>query len=161
MAVTILGISIGTRTIGIAAMRNGELIRYDVKIFKGKWSEKKLETILLAIEALIKHYQVKNVALKAPDPLHSSSNLVALYSHILLRIRKQELAVVEYSLEDLKIFCKVQARSKAGIMDYMVESYPELRRVYLKEVNNSHPYYIKMFEAIAAAKLLAEEIAHV
>jgi len=46
--------------------------------------------------------------------------------------------------------------TKGDLMEFITEKYPVLRKQYLKEKNNLEPYYLKMFEAIAAARILAQ-----
>lgn len=154
---TILGISPGTRTMGLGVIRNGELVEWQVKSFKGSWSKEKLKLILETIENLCDHFQVTDVALKVVSPLHSSKNLLVLTDRISDLAKKNKVRIYKFTGQDLKQ--KVGSQGKNSLNDLMesiTHTYPVLKREYLKERNNLNPYYLKMFEAIAAAGLVGQ-----
>ncbi|MBK6484068.1 MAG: hypothetical protein IPG01_13285 [Chitinophagaceae bacterium] len=157
MALTILGISPGTRIMGLGAIRNGELLEWQVKTFKGSWSKEKLNVIMETIVSLCDHYQVTDLALKIVSPLRSSKNLVILTNRISEMAEKNKIHLSRFTVHDLKL--KAGPNSKHSVddmMEFITEKYPVLKREYIKERNNLNPYYLKMFEAIAAA-LIAEK----
>lgn len=152
MAKTILGISPGTRIIGIAIMQNGELIDYRVKCFKYRWTKAKQSRILAYIEKLIEYYEVRVVVLKFPDPTRSSRQLEYLKEQIREMIKRKRVRTYSYATVTVKLGLGIKGTNKNGLLTHIAELYPELRKIYLKEINNRHSYYNKMFEAIAIAK---------
>jgi len=151
MAATILGISLGTKLIGVAVMRDGELIEHRVRTFKKRWSKDKEKTILTYIEKLIEYYSVSHVALKTPDPLKSSKRLDQLNENV-KEIVQKKTELHNYSLPTVKLGLAIKSHNKNSFMEQIAERYPELRKIYLKEINNRHSYYERMFEAIGVAR---------
>lgn len=156
METIILAINPGKRNLGIAVLRGRELIDWKVKTFTGRWSKEKLNSILEIISQLHDYRRVTVFAMKSVDPLRASPQLIALSTHLILQARKRKVKVMEFSLDDLKQHYGIYRGRKDEIMNCIAEQYPELRKEYLKERNNLRPYYLKMFEAVAAARILAD-----
>ena len=97
----ILGISPGTRTMGLAVLRRGELIEWRVKTWKGAWSKEKLEYILREIEKMCEYFQVTGGAIKKVAPLRSSAQLDVLTDHLIANTQKNDLHIATYSLPEL------------------------------------------------------------
>lgn len=155
MATTILGISPGTRTMGVGVIQNGELVEWQVKIFKGRWSKEKLDIIMKNIQSLCDHFQVTDVALKVVSPLRSSRNLLTLTNRITELAEKHKIRISRFTVQDLRLKIGLHGkRSMDELMEHITQKYPVLKREYLKERNNLNTYYLKMFEAIAAARLV-------
>jgi len=158
MGPIILGISPGTRLLGIAVFRNRELVEWQVKSFKQHWSVSKLEAILRVIEQYVEHYQVKTIAMKITSPAHASPGLQLLTKKIVQRARQQGIIIFPFTLHDIKCMLqRNQKQSRYALMEFLAEKYPILRKAYLKEMNNENPYYLPMFEAIAVARLVHSE----
>jgi hypothetical protein len=157
MARALLGISPGTRIIGIAVLVKGELVEWKVKTFKEKWCDDKQAAILSIIEKLIAYYDVKTIALKKIDPLKSSFQLDSLVFEIERLGMDRDIEVKRYSLSDLNYDSRPRKRDgKAKLTESIVEKHPELKKEYFKERNNRREYYTKMFEAIAMAERCRE-----
>ena len=157
MAGALLGISPGTRIIGIAVIIKGELVEWKVKSFKEKWCREKQTAILSIIEKLIEHYDVKVLSLKKIDPLKSSKQLDSLVVAIEKLGKNKGIEVKGYSLADLDYGNRSGKRDgKVKLTEKIVEKYPELKKEYFKERNNRRDYYTKMFEAIAIAERCRE-----
>ncbi|HYV94625.1 MAG TPA: hypothetical protein VE978_22820 [Chitinophagales bacterium] len=152
MAEIILGISPGTRIIGIAVLRNGELIDYGVKCFKERWTQTKKRSLLSNVDKLMEYYGVTVVAIKSCDPTRSSQQLELLSKEIVKVCESKKITVYSYGNATLKLSLGIKSRNKNALMAEIAELYPELRKMYLKEINNRHSYYEKMFEAIALIK---------
>lgn len=162
MVVTILGISAGTRTIGIAVLRGDDLIEWQVKTFKAQWSKEKLKSILQTVDGLIEYFKVDALALKETSPVRSSANLKKVIQSMIELARKKRIKYSRYSLDDLKQQSSSNWKNtKDDLMEFIAEKYPILRKEYLKERNNVRPYYLRMFEAIGAARILIRDIEHV
>ena len=157
MAATILGISLGTKLTGVAIIRDAELIDYRVKAFKQRWSKGKQQHILMSIGKLLEYYNVTHVSVKTPDPLRSSKQLNQLTKKLELFLQRRNVVVHMYSIVTAKLGMGIKAQNKNDFMYQIAERYSELRKKYLKEINNRHSYNEKMFEAIAVAKWLVIE----
>lgn len=153
----LLGISPGTRIIGIAVIIKGELVEWKVRTFKEKWCCDKQTAILSIIDKLIEHYDVKVISLKKIDPLKSSFQLDSLVVSIEKLGIDKGINVKRYSLSDLDYDNRSGIRDgKTKLTESIVEKHPELKKAYLKERNNRREYYTKMFEAIAMAERCRE-----
>ncbi|MBX7109625.1 MAG: crossover junction endodeoxyribonuclease RuvC [Chitinophagales bacterium] len=156
MASTILGISPGTRIMGLGVIQNGELVEWQVKTFKGSWSKEKLRLIIDNIQSISDHFKVSVIALKVVSPLRTSKNLLNLTKGIMETAEKNKIRLSRFTGQDLKLRAEpAEKHSSSDLMEFVLDKYPVLKREYLKERNNLNPYYFKMFEAIAAA-LIAE-----
>lgn len=155
---TILGISPGTRIIGIAIWRQDRLTEWQIKTFKGSWTEGKLRDILYTLQRMIDSYEITSLAIKKPDLIHSSLALDKLVSELQLVAQRKKVKVKMYSLEELKKFCSSDRKfTKAQMIQFIAEKNPVLHFEYNKEQKNRNPYYVKMFEAIVAVMLCQKE----
>jgi len=153
MAKVILGISPGTRVMGLAVLRHGELVEWKVKTFKEMWSREKRKAILSTIKRLCEYHAVDVLVLKKVDPLRSSPQLDRLINNIATQAMKQRIKVVYYSLADLDFDLRTGSKpTRDGIAEKVVERHPILRPEYHKERNNRKEYHMKMFEAVAMAE---------
>jgi len=146
-----LGISPGTRIMGIAILKNSELIEWKIKTFKGRWSQVKQHCIITAIKKVIKQYGITEIAFKTPDPKRSSPELNRLIAAVKKLAVKNEIKVYSCSLSDLK--CTYSKVTKAELWEHIALQYPELFFEYQREQMNSNSYYEKIFEAVACAKM--------
>jgi Holliday junction resolvasome RuvABC endonuclease subunit len=149
----LLGISPGTRIIGLAVLYNGELVEWKVKTFKETWSIDKRTAILSAISRLCGYHGVQVVVLKKINPLKSSLQLDKLVDAIIQQAEREKIKVVQYSLEDLDFDMRSSKKqTKSSISEKVVSRHPQLKLAYIREQNNRKEYYTKMFEAIAMAE---------
>jgi hypothetical protein len=155
----ILGISLGTRTIGMAMMVNGELVDWYVKAFKGIWSEQKKELILDTIDRMRERYTagafaitLKGLAVKIPDAIDRYAAVRDLHTDINLLAQQKGIATETFSIRSLKVFCDVRNKKEIRIKTF--ELYPELKGEFKKDVQNRNGYYMKLFEAVLAAHVL-------
>jgi Holliday junction resolvasome RuvABC endonuclease subunit len=151
---TILGISPGTRTIGIAIWSNNHLSQWQIKAFKGSWGESKQRDILYSVKTIIDGYGITDLAIKKQDVAYISPALQQLVSEIQLMAKRKEVKIKVYTLTELKRFCSDDRKlTKAQMIRFVAEKNPVLHYEYNKEQKNRNPYYAKMFEAIIAAML--------
>src|SRR4051812_17286372 len=101
----ILGISPGTRSMGIAIWKGNRLSEWQIKAFKGTWGETKLRDILYTIKELIEHFEVSLLTLKVPNTFHSSDALDRLYLELHRLARNLKVKVKHSSLSELKQIC--------------------------------------------------------
>ncbi len=154
----ILGISPGTRTMGLSVIHNGELIEWRVKTFKGPWSKEKLAHIFRVIENMRAYFGISVVAIKKVDPLKCSPQLLRLTDHIMVKAKKKGVRTAMYSIHDLYVITgKKERHLHNAIAEYVLGIYPGVRGEYMKERNNRREYYAKMFEAVLCAHMQYEK----
>lgn len=150
--VTILGISPGTKYLGIALMRNGDLYEWKVKTYKGSWNEEKLQKILNHLDYLLITHVVTQVACKVPHMEKCSQALKMLIERIKGMAAEYRLPFHQYSIEELKYNLDGDIRNKSFLADYITSLYPELTPILVSEKENKNPYHTKVFEAVATTR---------
>lgn len=154
---TDLGISPGTRSIGIALIRNRNLIDWKLQSFKGKWSKEKLQEIIRYVSLYMDNHHVDAVAIKIPDDLPVSHNYIQLVGTLNVLFEQKGIQATYYHLSDIKKqFCPERKINKAVLVDCIVSKYPHLLPEYHKERNSRNKYYDKVFEAVGAAYILTD-----
>lgn len=149
MAQSIIGISLGTRTMGVAIMRNRHLLDWQIKTFKGVMNQQKLYMISGAILKLIKDYDAKEITIKMPHKADTHKNITTLNRHLTNILTAHNIAMHYYTLEDIKAALGVG--NKQELLTWATNGkYKELRFVYAKEQTSKNSYHIKLFEAVAA-----------
>src|SRR5271170_2620765 len=78
----ILGISIGTRSSGIAILEGNQLKAWNTISFKASWSEEKGDAIIKYYEQYIKKHNVKIVIVKIPRISHHTDAIVNLLQKV-------------------------------------------------------------------------------
>ena len=155
---TILGISPGTRSIGLGVYRDRTLVEWRVKTFKGSWTQAKLKNILYELKNYITEQEITMIAIKKPDALRSSTGLQQIVSEITILAKRNNIKVIQYSLQELKLyFSKEKKFTKAQMIQQVALAHAELHHEYNKEQRNRNRYYVKMFEAIIAAQIAQSE----
>ncbi|MEM2991372.1 MAG: crossover junction endodeoxyribonuclease RuvC [Halobacteria archaeon] len=145
-----MGISPGTRYMGIAVFSGTELLDWGVKNIEGRWSKEKMKEAGLAISNLIERYQINVLAVKEFHPSRSSANLNQLVKGIRELARRKKLKIHQYSIKELEdFFCPEGRINKEELAELVAKRYPVLFHELNKEKANRNPYYIKMFEATA------------
>lgn len=153
----VLGISLNTRIVGLAALDDHLLVDYKVKLFKERWTNDKLERIINCVDSSILDYSVKSVALLLPPVHHRTPEARALLQRIKACCRKNKLIVNCYRPGDLHSFCSDKRAKKRALMQELSSRYPQLTFVQQKELKNKKRYYNKLFEAVGVATLLTQQ----
>lgn len=152
----VLGISPGTRTVGLAVFSNRELVHWQVKTFTGPWSDVKRVNILTALERILTKYQINTLICKIADSGKQSESLQELLHSIEWLCRNMNIRFIPCVLEDMveAIVPSNKRVTREFMADYLVLRYPELTNELTKEKLKQchHPYYIRLFEAIAAVE---------
>lgn len=147
---TILGISPGTRYIGVAVLRNGDLHDWKVKSYKGTWSDEKLEKAVGYIEKLIISHVISHIACKVPHDSRSSNGVNAIIEKIKEVALEYKIKFELYTIDDLKNLFKMHFANRYILSEHVTRRYPELTSIFLRERMNKHKYHIRVFEALAA-----------
>ncbi|MGZ3814079.1 MAG: hypothetical protein ACXVJG_19210 [Mucilaginibacter sp.] len=148
----ILGISIGTRSSGIAILDNGELTAWNTLSFRNVWSERKADKIVAKYDAYLKKHKVTAVVLKIPPFTHHTEAILSLIKRI------QEMVVyhgcmVEYTTKAEIKQALPEARNTKDLINHAATLYPILAVEQTQELANKNSYHDKMFEAVIVAHL--------
>lgn len=153
----ILGISLGSRLLGIAVLYDGTLLDFRVRTFYGKWDEKKQADIIATIEKVIVQYRITTVVLKTPKATHCSQSIQNLLDDVRLLSKQMGIKLRVCTVSCLKERYSGNKRAnKQVIVQDIIRKYPQhkqLTKIHSKERSNRSAYHIKVFEAIACAEM--------
>lgn len=154
---TILGISLGTRSIGIAVLKGENLMDWRVKSFKGEWSKMKLNKILSVLDDIINGFGIQKIIIKIPDSFQNSFGLELLL-HGVLKIAKENcISCKHVTTSVLKRWIEKKTEpTKGSINEILKIKFPQLNFELKRESINRNPYYFKMLEAISVVFLLSD-----
>lgn len=148
--ITVLGVSPGSRYVGLALLKNGVLSHWQVKTYKGSTTPEKVSMTLLHIEELIIAHTIHCVACKIPHPERSSPQLDKIIQMVKEMADKYGIECKVYSIEDLRAFFKMRFENKYMLAENVTYAFPQLAQLLLRERKNKHRYHIRTFEAVAA-----------
>jgi RNase H-fold protein (predicted Holliday junction resolvase) len=155
----ILAINPGTRYLGIALLEEGELLDWEVKVVKGKWSKRKQEKVISIVSELIEQFRPEAVAMKKLHPSRASRNLTRLVDRIVGLVRKKNLKLCCYSIGELESFFSPHEKTnRHKLGDLVASAYPVLCHELEKERSLKNPYRIRMFEAVALAAVCFRQL---
>ncbi len=149
----ILGVSIGTRNVGMAVIRLRKLIDYRIRTFPGKWTETKCKSILELIKAIVQQNEITDLTLKIPKPSHCSENIEALIQGIEELGKAYSFEVHRCTIQDITFGFRKSERSKHVMVAALIEKYPQLKERWRNHGKRAQAYNAKLFEAIACAEL--------
>jgi hypothetical protein len=152
-----IGISLGTRSTGLAVMHLGSLKNYKVIVFKNRWSKQKLMSILKRLGSLIT-IPGCTVAVKVPPAVYQSKSLQDLTAALAKHFKDHNIRYMLLTIDDLKNHCFPNLKAnKKELIDWITNKYPELLFKYQLEKKNRHAYYGKLFEATIAAEIISSK----
>jgi len=141
-----IGISPGTRLIGVAILEGDRLLYSGVKSYKGKWNDRKLNYILNSIDTVIDEYEVSTVILKTIHLSRASIGLCRAIHGLKDLCKRRKMSYQLLTIEDLKRLCiKDEFSEGRDLGQVMADRFPELRIDYHKERINRNAYYKRMF----------------
>ncbi len=151
---TTLGISPGTRFIGIAVLREGRLIHAQVRAFHGKWSKSKRNSILKAVDYSLGQHRVTSVVVKLPDVLPLTRSFHEVIGSLNALCERKRLKPRYYALSEIKRkHYGSETCTLDTLMEFVVRAHPELTPEYRKEKANKNAYYYKLFEAVSVGMM--------
>jgi len=154
MAKAVLGISLGTRRLGIAIVQDERLVHFQMQTFPGTWSDKKLRCILSAIAVHAERQAIGSISVKIPDAMPTSKAFSQLIGSLNILAEDMRVNSQYYTLSDLKLaYSGVDRTSREWLIESIVKRHPELLPEYHKERRNKEAYYYKMFEAVLCAHM--------
>ncbi len=153
----VLGISTNTRLLGLAIINQGRLVDYSIHLHKSAWSPSKANMIVTSLEPCVRQYCITRVVLSIPYAHYQTRGFKLLLSRILAFLKAKKVTIYTEPVEAIYSLCKPgEKKTKKALMEALANRFPELWYCYHKEVRNRKRYYIKLFEAVAAATLQEE-----
>jgi hypothetical protein len=148
----ILGISLGTTTIGIAVINERELAESNIHSFRAIWSDKKASTIISRIASYLHTYSVHFVVVKLPPHTHQPPTILQLMAMLTELCNLHGCMVSVCTKEDLKQHIP-GAKNHSDIMHFVVEHYPITTMDFKNAKKRKNNYHNKLFDAVAAAHI--------
>jgi len=148
----ILGISIGTRTSGIAIINNKGLIEWRTLSFKNSWSEQKADYIVRSYERYVKHHKVTVVALKIPPLAHQTAAIMVILEKLVAMFTYHG-CMMEYTTKKQLKAALPEVRNTRQLITHTATLYPMITPKVTKELANRNKYHHKMAEAVIVAHL--------
>lgn len=145
MEAVILGISPGTRVVGLAVVHNGKLRDMQAREYKDRQSLKDL------ILDFIEKYQVGAIAMKVAPSWLLTKSLRTLYGEIRHIADNTGIFLCEYDTQTLRAALPGNHPNKQSLVGYLTEQFPELEIPYHKAANRRKPHTERLFEAVACA----------
>ncbi len=156
----ILGISIGTRTSGIAILNKRGLTTWNTLSFKDSWSAEKGERIVGTYEKYLREHKVAIVALKIPRVSHHTEAILSLLQRM-QSIVAYHGCMVEYRTQaEIKEIIP-EIRNSRDLIAHTASLYPILLNEQARELSSKNSYHDKMFEAVLVAHLVKQENNHI
>lgn len=156
--ITILAINPGIRYLGIALFEQLDLREWAVKYIRGSTSREKLKKAKAVVGVLLDRYEPDILVLKQLHPSRSSANLNRLVGAIKQAAKLRRIKLRQYSIKQVKAFYWPKRRTnKKKLADTLASRYPALAHDLARELANKHPYYIRMFEAVALGAICSQQ----
>ncbi len=146
----ILAFNPGSRYIGFAAFRGPELLDWGVRVISAKTPRGNVRVAGQIVKESVERFQPDTLAVKRLHSSRSSPSLDRLADSVWELARRRKLTVHQYSITQLKyVLCPGAKGNKRRLAAAVVATHPVLSRYFEKEMANRHPYYLRMFEAVA------------
>jgi hypothetical protein len=155
----VIAINPGWRYLAIAIFDEYELSEWRLKNLAGKGAKRKLEKVMSILAGFIERYSLNTLVIKKLHPARSSANLKNMTARIEAYCRKKGMAVSSYPIKELERRILDDSRiNKKELIKVMTAEYPELTQELNREARNRHPYFIRLFEAVALGHICLREI---
>jgi len=158
---TTLGVSLGTRFMGMAVVYDGELSDFRVRTFYKAWTADKQSEMIGVIQKAIVRYGITKIVVKSPKPSHCSQNIQALMHDIRQLSEQSGITLSSCTITSLKQrYMSNDRGNKQALVQAIVKKYPhhkQLAALSAKKHIHRTLNYVKMFEAIACAEIGLEE----
>lgn len=154
----ILAVSLGTRLLGIAVIKDDRLLHWQVRKFKGAWSSKRSEQILAFIAQFVRRHEICAIAVKVPTRGNLSTGLIDLIAELGMYASIANLHIQALRIQELKEFFEKKSLNKKQMMHSVCERFPFLERTYHKELANKKAYHVRMFEAVLSGIVLQAKL---
>jgi hypothetical protein len=152
----VLGISLGTTTVGIAYINERELYDFNTHSFRAEWSEKKADAIVNRIGLYFTRYAVGLVVIKVPPKTHQPASIKLLLQKLGSFVAYKGCMADVCTKQDLKRHIP-GAKNHKDVMSFVVQTYPITTTEYSLALQRKNQYHKKVFEAIIAAHIGKEK----
>lgn len=156
----ILGVSLGTRFVGMAVIYNGELADYRVRTFYSAWSKKKQRDMLEAFAKTVERYNISKIVVKTPKPSHCSQNILDVINDLRQLSEQRGIKLATCTITALKTqYMAGEGSNKQALVQAICRNYSQHRQLAVlcaKKRIHRTLNYVKMFEAIACAEMALE-----
>jgi len=147
---TIITINPGWRYLAIAIFDDLGLREWRLKCLAPSTAGRKLEKVLAIVADFIKRYDPRALVVKRLHPARASANLIRLTKSITANCRQRGMTIFSSSIKDLENSLARGIRiSKKDLIDLVAAEHPELAGELRREKRNRHPYFFRLFEAVA------------
>lgn len=158
---TILAVDPGTREMGVAVLRGGELLFYGVKTVTNRKNPIiVLETISGYIRNLLKKYHPTYLAIEKMFVTQKNSALLVVVAEQVKALAKEaELPIYEYAPTTVrKRLCQSGRATKRETAEVLSIRFPELKRYYHRTKAWERDYYSNLFDAVAVGVVCQEDL---
>lgn len=157
----ILAVAPGTRELGVAVLRGGELLFYGVKTVSNRKNPQAiLETVSHQIRRAVKKYRPKHLATERIIIRQNSYALLAVVAEQIKAIAKEsDLPIYEYAPATVrKRLCETGRSTRRETAETLALRFPELKRYYLRVTKWERDYYGNLFDAVAVSIVCEEDL---
>lgn len=146
----VLGISVGSRSSGIAIIVGSELAEY------GTLNASRPNSQAKSVLHYVRQFGVVTVVIKMPPATHVTKTLGAVLAHLKEALRYQGCMVEYKDMGHIKRHIPSVA-NKQDLMAFVAERFPELCHEHTTELASKKGYYVRLFEAVAVAYIHSQK----
>src|SRR5262245_50346560 len=145
----ILAVNPGSRYLGFAAFRGPELLDWGVRVITPATPRGHVRVAGRIVREAMDRFQPDALAVKRLHARRTSRTLNRLTNSFGDLARQRKIKVHYFSIQDLKAaLCSEAKGNKRFLAAEIVAAYPMLSLYLQKEMENRHPYHLRMFEAV-------------
>jgi RNase H-fold protein (predicted Holliday junction resolvase) len=148
MAHTTLGVSLGSRTAGVAIIKDKQLVVAQSLTLRNRSTTIHTSTL----DRLIRQYRIKVAVVKTPPATHLSQRIKTVLQEC-VQLFSYHGCMVEYTdTRDIRQSMP-EVRNKVQAMRHIAEVYPQLMPILEREAANRQKYHMKLLEAATIAHI--------
>lgn len=148
----VLGISLGSRTTGLAIIKDNELLVARSLTLRNKRTDNHTDTL----GSYIRQYKILVVVIKLPPITHITNRLKELLHQCITLFQYHGCMVECKESAEMKRHMP-QLKNKLEMINFATAQYPDLLPFQSKELENKQKYHVKMFEAVIIAHIKRAE----
>lgn len=157
---TILGIDVGSRQIGVSIFEGTDIQHYAVKTISGLSDADAILNAKKLIREMIDQYSVHHVAVEKIIFVQQHRSLVkVVYDELVGWLRETGIPYTEYNPKKVRgRICRNRKPTKANTMARLTERYGELDRYFSRPKAWQHRYYSMLLNTVAVGYVCALEV---
>ena len=154
---SVLGLDVGARQIGVAVLRDEELVFYAVKTIKHNSKAATLRRLQKVLTILVAKYDIEIIALeKIIYPQQQNAFVKIVYEEIIEFGAKKKIRLFEFNPEfTRRTICRNKKPVKRRTALILTQRYTELARYYSVPKPWQKRYFAQLFDAIAVGLVCA------